>query len=49
MVDKVVCAIIIIDLEEEFDAVGKYDISLRNKFLDCGDPNANFSHYIRVI
>jgi hypothetical protein len=49
VVDEVVRAVIIIDLEEEFDIGGKYDIRLRNEPLDRPRPTANFSHYIGVI
>jgi hypothetical protein len=34
VVDEVVCAVIIIDLEEEFDIVGKYNMFLCNELLD---------------
>jgi len=49
VIDEVVCTVIIIDLEEEFDIVGKYNMFLRSHLLDLVGPITDFGHHIGVI
>jgi hypothetical protein len=49
VVDKVVRAIIIIDLKEELDIFGEHDLLLYSKFFDYLRTVANFRHFLRIV